>query len=277
MLGHNYHTECLYCYRCNRNLWHKPFVKRLDGKLFCENQCSAQSLITYEPIKQFQKITNSEPTNARLSLPPINSAKITVFNKVSTVREALRRKDEPFYFNYTNQMPPILLKPRNKFEPFSYNHITNPEISNRFLNKSKNLASALNLANKINQIETHIYCNKCNQLINETDTHEKINHDNKTFHRKCLKCAKCSTELYTLKKFTGLNNSDDIYCELCFNSEFSPKCGKCDQPIATYMLRTMYENTLYHKECFICQRCKRYMPNETFIRAGKMIACRHCF
>ena len=302
LLGHNYHTECLYCNRCNTKLWYKAFVKRQDGKLFCENQCLPQqqqpklpqnSLLNNETIRQGVVSESLE----KFSLPPIknlisnenndNENSLDFFLKKPTgakrkesflsnsnlnlnkqqtssspTRESSRRKDEPFNYNYTEQKLAQPLKTHNKFEPFAYNHNSTGNQdktninSNRLMSRGKIQAPfALDIpsaeSNDLNSNEINVTCSTCKQLIEENK--EKISFNNRFYHRNCFRCVTCLAELYKLKKFTSPINPMDVYCEPCYNLEFSPKCPKCNQPIAAYMLTTLYNQMLYHRECLVCE------------------------
>lgn len=220
-------------------------------------------------------------------------------NRLNKARKS-RNKNEPFDYNRANEefnandpLKALAIKPEEnlnglKFknikksfeEPFNYNYEKKMVNKNheklRLANTSPfALFGNLNETNSNSNNDVIAYCDKCNQFID--DNKEKCTHNNQTFHKKCFRCAHCFTELIRMKKVLSSDKSKDFYCEPCYSKEFGPKCPKCSEPIASYMLTTSYENKLYHKECFVCQRCKKYMVNEQFHKTGKIILCRNCF
>ena len=79
LLNHTYHPECTTCYRCKKNLWSSPFIKKQDGKLFCEDLCSEEAI----------------------NLPPINNNNMNGFSFQNETRlinngEILQNKDQKF-------------------------------------------------------------------------------------------------------------------------------------------------------------------------------------
>ena len=80
-----------------------------------------------------------------------------------------------------------------------------------------------------------------------------------------------------MKKVLSGPNDEGMYCEPCHTDMYGPKCPKCQETVTPYMLSTLYENKLYHKECFICQRCKRNLANEKFVKSGNLIICKKCY
>lgn len=181
----------------------------------------------------------------------------------------------------------LVFKPRTqrsqKIEPFSYNKLEKIDNdSNIKLKQFPNPPFALHsnymqvVQNKmIKSEEIDNQCNRCNLIIK--DKKEIFEFRAKKYHKSCLRCSKCNHELFFMKKILNDPNSDEkLYCEHCYTDIFSPKCAKCNQLVASYMLSTQHEDKIYHKECFFCQRCRKYVSNEQYFKAGKIILCRNC-
>lgn len=71
IMNNDYHSSCLYCFKCGKSLWEKGFVKRQDGKLQCEeanceengpqsdeNKVRNQHANTFSVYNQFQYANN---------------------------------------------------------------------------------------------------------------------------------------------------------------------------------------------------------------------------
>jgi hypothetical protein len=67
-------------------------------------------------------------------------------------------------------------------------------------------------------------CVKCMRVISERG----LIYRNQTYHRQCLSCAHCHTELAG-KKFTSRDQSP--YCVDCYGKLFAKKCTTCTRPI----------------------------------------------
>jgi len=224
-------------------LWSSSFIKKQDGKLFFEDLCSNEP-INLPPINNgFQ----SQQSEMDLS-PRLNNAQS--FDRLPN------NKEQRF-------LPTAEIMKRR--ELISKN---NPVMNNDSLRLKNKKSTELN-----NEIVS--YCDKCNRFIE--DDKQKTTHNNQTFHKSCYRCIECVNELYRMKNVYDGTKPNEFYCEPCYNKNFGPKCPKCNESIASYMLTTTHDNKLYHKECFICARCKKYTNNEKFINTGKMILCRRCY
>jgi len=247
LLNHTYHTECTTCYRCKKHLWSSPFIKKQDGKLFCEDLCSEEAI-------NLPPINNNNNNNNMNGLFSFQNETRLINNG-----ESLPNKDQKF-------LPTAEIMKRReiigKNQPLMKNDSFKQTNKPVYMYKESN-----------NEIVS--YCDKCNKFIE--DDKEKCTHNDQTFHKSCFRCVQCLTELYKMKNVYDGTKTNEFYCEPCYNKNFGPKCPKCNEPIASYMLTTTHENKLYHKECFICQRCKKYTNNEKFINTGKMILCRRCY
>ena len=115
-------------------------------------------------------------------------------------------------------------------------------------------------------------CAKCNLVVKEN----AVTNDQRVYHKECLTCDSCNRELYKMKKVQRDAATGNNYCEPCYADLFGPKCGKCNKPVNSYMLSTTYADKLYHKECFVCGRCKLSLANREFTKIGNLIICKNC-
>lgn len=116
-------------------------------------------------------------------------------------------------------------------------------------------------------------CAKCNLMVKEAD---RVMNNNRAFHKECLTCDSCNTELFKMKRIQYDAATGNHYCEPCYADLFGPKCGKCNKPVTSYMLSATYADKLYHKECFVCGRCKLSLANREFTKIGNLIICKNC-
>ena len=96
----------------------------------------------------------------------------------------------------------------------------------------------------------------------------------KTFHPACFTCTACNMEL-SHKNFFERDEKYDppyffhilliikeptfldfrAYCELCYHTQFSPRCAACDGPILDKCVSAL--DRTWHPECFVCEECAR--------------------
>jgi len=159
------------------------------------------------------------------------------------------------------------------------NSVLNPIDSNRFSSSSMNNINNNNVSQIVNNQngypmnEISDYCHRCHQYINK----DKYLFNYNSYHKKCYTCFRCNSELFRMKKVLNGPNDVYLYCEPCHTDMFGPKCPKCNETVTPYMLSSVHENKLYHKECFVCQRCKRNLANEKFVKSGNLIICKKCY
>ena len=122
-------------------------------------------------------------------------------------------------------------------------------------------------------------CAKCRNEIGTEK--ERFVHDQRAYHKECLTCTVCKKELYRMKKIeTGQQKSNtgetQYYCEPCYADLYAPRCGKCNKPVTQYMLSTKNADKIYHRECFVCGRCKKSLENKEFSKFGNLNVCKSC-
>lgn len=223
--------------------------------------------------------------NERPSSPVIPPASAEYELNSPYSSKSLNELDKNIFLSQRKLVVLNKIKPDNKIkpEPFSYNK----EVENvPSLIKSYNIhpcppfalhSSYLQViqSKTDNSDETIDACLVCNRLIN--NKHELFIFKNNRYHKRCFRCKRCHSELFMMKKIMNDPNSyNEFFCEKCFEEKYSPRCSKCSQIIPPYMVSTTFDNNIYHKECFYCQRCKTYMGNEKYFKMGKLILCRNC-
>lgn len=185
------------------------------------------------------------------------------------------------YATFESDAKPIVLTNGNY--QLNDQQLIKPDPSAYLIQKPNNVLNSidsnrLNISNEIYQSsfpkkEISDYCDRCHQFIDK----DKYIFNFKSYHKKCYTCYRCNCELFRMKKVVNGLNEEGLYCEPCHTDMFGPKCPKCNETVTPYMLSTSYENKLYHKECFVCQRCRRSLANEKFVRSGNLIICKKCF
>jgi hypothetical protein len=212
--------------------------------------------VTPEPFNynRLQEVSlNSTNYNTNRKIPSNQKANMSV--PYATMDEISNQTDK----ETTNQE---VYKNKEQIQDVN---VLNPIDSNRMSNMiNQNNLSVQEISN---------YCYRCHQYIDR----DKFVFNRKSFHKKCYTCYRCNSELFRMKRVLSGPNDDGIFCEPCHTDMYGPKCPKCNETVTPYMLSTFHENKLYHKECFICQRCKRNLANEKFIKSGNLIICKKCY
>lgn len=83
----------------------------------------------------------------------------------------------------------------------------------------------------------------------------------------------CDVELHG-KKFT--NHNDTIFCEECYIKFEAKKCHKCKESIGLGSIKVTLENKSWHKECFVCKRCKIDLKGEKYYLIDEDLFCKNC-
>eukprot|EP01098_Paradermamoeba_levis_P009277 TRINITY_DN3848_c0_g1_i1.p1 TRINITY_DN3848_c0_g1~~TRINITY_DN3848_c0_g1_i1.p1 ORF type:complete len:190 (+),score=19.22 TRINITY_DN3848_c0_g1_i1:115-684(+) len=87
-----------------------------------------------------------------------------------------------------------------------------------------------------------------------------------TYHNYHLGCKVCG------KDFSDGGRVEEgqdgfAYCTPCFVEAWAPRCGTCSKSIIGPMVSALNKN--YHKECFVCFKCKKPFPGGTFFPWGQ--------
>ncbi len=247
----------------------KPLNKQRDTEPFNYNReqtatkrsSSISNTSSYQLKSPFASLSLNEfDKNAFLT----KDKKIVYFKLKSLKSDASK---EPFDYNKQSSVEPI---------KFPENFVPPDTTENAPYATHKAYLDILENSKKKPYQDQTDTCTKCKQTIKNSKL-EGFTYMNRKYHKECLRCLSCKMQLFTLKKILhDPNKEDNLFCEQCYNVIFAPKCPKCAQPIASYMLTTRFEDKQYHKECFYCQRCKNSTANEQYFNTGHMILCRAC-
>ena len=110
-----------------------------------------------------------------------------------------------------------------------------------------------------------------------------------TWHPECFTCQQCNQELGTQNFF---ERDGRPYCENCYHSLYSPRCGACQKPILDKCISALGQT--WHPECFCCSGCGKLVEispvrvppvdvstfqfgDEGFHERGDAAYCRGCY
>jgi len=91
-------------------------------------------------------------------------------------------------------------------------------------------------------------CSRCHRPIGVKPA---VTLSDQTIHEACFNCAKCGNGFPDLK-FTRENN--EFYHRECLDSGETVYCTGCMNQIESSFTR--YEGKPYHKQCFVCSKCR---------------------
>jgi len=94
----------------------------------------------------------------------------------------------------------------------------------------------------------------------------------KTFHPACFTCTSCTMEL-SHKNF--FERDEKAYCELCYHTQFSPRCAACDGPILDKCVSAL--DRTWHPECFVCEECARPFGEDGYHEKEGKAYCAGCY
>lgn len=123
IMNNDYHSSCLHCIKCGRNLFDKGFVKRTDGKLCCEEgACDQQGS---SPTNNTQWLQYPTPTAAQSSpRPPVQVAPEDHGLKL---RSHSIKNQQTYSINdqFVQQQPPIAVAPITVLPAMTHNNNNN--------------------------------------------------------------------------------------------------------------------------------------------------------
>ena len=93
------------------------------------------------------------------------------------------------------------------------------------------------------------------------------------WHKEHLCCSKCDTNI-SGKKLTH-NEFGDLLCESCFDKT-AVKCHKCKEPIGIGSKKITHKGVSWHKECFVCKRCREDLQSDRFFFIKGDLLCEEC-
>uniref|UniRef100_A0A6B2L443 LIM zinc-binding domain-containing protein n=1 Tax=Arcella intermedia TaxID=1963864 RepID=A0A6B2L443_9EUKA len=81
----------------------------------------------------------------------------------------------------------------------------------------------------------------------------------KDYHPEHFQCSTCGRPIGNGSFY---ENEGQPQCEMCYQSVFCQKCGKCNRPITSTCTTAIGQS--WHPECFTCTRCNVPFGNSTF-------------
>ena len=235
------------------SLWNKSFIKKNDGRLLCEEPCQTNPII----------LPDWQTTSTVFKQPNLDLDEHFTNGSFSSISE--------------NHLPPLV----SKFKHYEQNSNFNSKKSNSNLNKiTGGLDTHRSIdSSNLNQLtlDTNEVCYLCKKLVKDK---EKFIYEDNIYHQHCLTCNECNCKLFYMRKiFKNPSNiyDESTFCEPCYYKIFGEKCSKCLQPVPPYCFSVRHEDKIYHKECFLCVRCKKTLANKQVYRVGNVLICKSCF
>lgn len=122
IMNNDYHSSCLHCIKCGRNLFDKGFVKRADGKLCCEEgACDQQG--SSPTNNNTQWLQYPTPTAAQSSpRPPVQVA--AADDHGLKLRSHSIKNQQTYSINdqFVQQQPPIAVAPITVLPAMTHNN-----------------------------------------------------------------------------------------------------------------------------------------------------------
>ncbi|XP_078502971.1 four and a half LIM domains protein 5 [Lissotriton helveticus] len=100
----------------------------------------------------------------------------------------------------------------------------------------------------------------------------KVEFNGNSWHETCFICKDCKQPIGS-KSFIPKDSED--YCLQCFEKHFAKQCRACKQVITTEGVTYFGES--WHKECFLCTRCKKQLAGLKLTSRDKLVYCMECF
>ena len=92
------------------------------------------------------------------------------------------------------------------------------------------------------------------------------------WHDTCFVCELCK-EPISSKKF--MRHQDLTVCVKCYEDTFVKKCTVCKQPLTQGGIS--YNGEPYHKDCFVCVKCKISIASTAFSIKDDEMFCTDCY
>ncbi|XP_023228116.1 four and a half LIM domains protein 2-like isoform X2 [Centruroides sculpturatus] len=115
-------------------------------------------------------------------------------------------------------------------------------------------------------------CNECGKSIGVDSEH--LSYKDKHWHESCFSCNNCHTSL--INKVFG-SKADQVYCAICYESDFATKCECCGEVLKAGTRKMEYEDKQWHENCFLCVVCANFIGNKSFIQKDNNIYCPSCY
>ena len=72
------------------------------------------------------------------------------------------------------------------------------------------------------------------------------------YHKECFSCTNCSKSLVGQPLYP---HDDDFFCQDCYGTLFSAKCGGCGKPCVEGAILSV-KGKKWHADCFVCNYCE---------------------
>ncbi|XP_065199050.1 testin-like [Sycon ciliatum] len=110
-------------------------------------------------------------------------------------------------------------------------------------------------------------CGKCDKVIKG----RQVSAMKKNFHPECFTCQDCSLLLTGLKFY---KRDFKLYCSGCYDQKFAVACAACGDYVRSQGLRC--KSRVYHKDCFVCTKCKISLSTCPVIAKETGLFCHNC-
>lgn len=114
-------------------------------------------------------------------------------------------------------------------------------------------------------------CSGCEELILSGKVVQAMNG---AWHAEHFCCAKCG-EMITGKKYT--KDQEKPLCLNCHATYYAAECKGCRKKIVIGQKRLSHDDTHWHDECFICEKCENTLVLGSFNIADEKVVCVECY
>ena len=272
LMGDDYHISCLNCAKCNLPLWGKPFVKKKDGKLYCEDQCEQirsrhlsktnQSQIFYNnEVDPNDKVYMLNQTASPPLVMPLVSPRFNMMNNLMY---------ENPYARFQQQQQKI----QNNYD--NYNNYLNSYFNQMNNNGQNFLQQNFDLQNELNKaIDKNETLSKSPDKLNEFNNSSNLNFssENKTLNNKIQPVESNVTNNLPSQSTSSIASSA--------SSSNTKTCHKCKRSINNATKDTFtFEDKFFHKDCYKCDKCNNelYKMKKVLLGPnGSGIYCEPCY
>ncbi|XP_064628367.1 prickle planar cell polarity protein 3-A-like isoform X2 [Lineus longissimus] len=101
---------------------------------------------------------------------------------------------------------------------------------------------------------------------------KKFEYKNKQWHETCFCCLVCKQPIGS-KSFIPKDN--DVVCIPCYEDQFAQRCLACNGVINKGGVT--YKNSPFHRECFVCNNCKKELAGLKFTSKDEQPYCAECY
>nr|XP_020853977.1 four and a half LIM domains protein 5 isoform X2 [Phascolarctos cinereus] len=113
-------------------------------------------------------------------------------------------------------------------------------------------------------------CFQCKKIIMPGS--RKIEFRGNEWHASCFICQSCGQPM---GKNPVMTKDSKNYCVPCFEKHFAPYCKSCKKVVSVGGMT--FHNKPWHKDCFLCSRCKKKLYGENFFSRDDDPFCQDCY